>query len=54
MVSQEAPGMQKWSLKMPKRRHRAPQMATEEKKHDMLKWMLGCSQGDKMVFETLT
>ena len=36
--------------KMSKRRHRAFQMAFEEKrKHDMLKWMLGCSRGVKTV-----
>ena len=34
------PGVQKWGLEM---------ASEEETKHDMLKWMLGCSRGVKMV-----
>ena len=55
MVPQGAPGVQKWSPEMSKTRHRAPQVASEEKKkHDMLKWMLGCSRGVKMVAKIIS
>ena len=47
--AQGVPEVQKWGPELSKRRHRAFQMAFEEKKHDMLKWMLGCSRGVKMV-----
>ena len=50
MVSQGAPGMQKWNPKMPKRAPSSPKGICGEKKHDMLKWMLGCSRGVEMVF----
>ena len=50
MVPRGAPGVQKWGPEMSTRRHRALQMASEEKKQDMLKWMLGCSRSVKMVF----
>ena len=55
MVPQGAPGLPKWNPKMLKRRHRAFQMTSEEKKkHDMLKWMLGCSRGVKMVAKIIS
>ena len=38
--------MRKWSPEMQRRSHRALQIAIErKKKHDMLKWVLGCSPG---------
>ena len=47
---QGAPRVKKQVPKTSKKMHRAPQVPSEEKKkHDMLRWMLGCSRGVKMV-----
>ena len=55
MVAPGGLGVQERGSELSKRRHRALQVAPEaKKKHGMLRWMLGCSQGVKIVAKIMS